>query len=115
MKNTSGIKIDERSTVRFYPRRDRNTAMVSGWPRKLRKKTQKKGVYSVHRVEKPSARSVKVVIKRSTYGSGNCPTYFTETSYGLCRRFVRELGIVLPEGRRRKALHLIVTRKRRKG
>jgi len=112
MKNTCVIRIrSERyrgRLARFHPKDNDSVAEVGCWPKKLMGQFGKRpvGIYSIRRVKKSTARSVDVVIVGNTSGSP-FPACF-EPYYGICKRFLRELGAKPPAKDRRKTLHLVV-------
>lgn len=117
MKDTCVVKVDSEYVVNFYPVLGTSTAYVPSWPAALKKKFRGAGVYSIHRVRRATTRSVRVTIIEQENGEwrDEVPARFTEPGgYGLCPRFVDELGIILPPKGKRKTLHLVVTKRRSK-
>ncbi len=117
MKNTCVVKIDSKYVVNFYPMLGSSTAYVPRWPAVLRKKFRGAGVYSIHRVRRATTRSARVTIVGEEDGEWRheVPARFTKPGgYGLCARFVDELGIIPPPKGKQKTLHLVVTKRREK-
>ena len=115
MKNTCVVSVDG-NIANFYPILGSSTAFVPSWPFALRKKLQSNGIYSIRSVRKATARSVRVVIAGDADGvQYNVPARFiTPPGYGICSRFLRELGVTPPPNGKRKTLHLVVTKRRSK-
>ena len=119
MKDTCVVRVDAKGIIRFYPDRQGSTAYMPSWPAALRKKFRGVGIYSIYCTEKPTSRSARVRICRAT----PCDIEFRVSArfvigarlgYGLCGRFLRELGIILPPEGKRKTIHLVVTKRRAK-
>ena len=116
MKDTCVVRVDADLVARFYDGGS-NTAAVESWPDVLSRKFRGAGVYSIRRVKSSTPRAVRVVIE----GTGDeaelfcVPALFiTSNMYGLCARFLRELGVSPPPEGKRKTLHLVVTKRRAK-
>ena len=100
----------------FYPILGSSTAFVPSWPFALRKRFRSDGIYSIRRVRKATTRSVRVLIVGDADGVDyKVPARFvTPPGYGICSRFLRELGVTPPPEGKRKTLHLVVTKRRAK-
>jgi hypothetical protein len=116
MKNACGIKVRRSGWISFHPKDDGTSASLSCWPEKLRRKVRRLGIYSLQRVEKPQRRSITVtIVHTGRPGRDPCPAYFlVPCCYGLCHRFVRELGIRRRKAGTRQGIHLIVTKKKKR-
>jgi len=119
MKNTCVVRVDENLIASFYDGHGSN-ADVESWPVRLSRKLPRAGVYSIRRVVKPTSRAVRVIIIGiRSLGSGDVPAAFLKSTnvegigYGICRRFLRELGVSPPPEGKRKTLHLVVTKRRK--
>jgi hypothetical protein len=112
MKNTCVVSIRyERYNgriARFHPHDDGSVAEVTCWPVKLKRKfgPRPKGIYAIRRVTKSTRAAVSIVI--TGQGGGQHPAYFERPFYGLCRRFMRELGVAAPRNLKTKTIHLLV-------
>ena len=117
MKNTCVVRVDADLIARFY-NGGGGTADVDWWPAVLKKKFRGAGVYSIRRVKNPMPGAVRVVIEGTGDREGelfSVPAVFiTGPGYGICSRFLRELGVTPPLEGKRKTLHLVVTRRRTK-
>lgn len=119
MKNTCVVRVDENLIAFFYDGCG-SSADVKSWPVRLSRKLPRAGVYSIRRVAKSIPGSVWVVIIGiHSLGPGNVPAAFLKPTnvegmgYGICSRFLRELGVTPPPGGKRKTLHLVVTKRRK--
>ena len=119
MKDTCVVRVGFGDHAHFYDELD-SSAYIPSWPAVLSGKFKGAGVYSIRRVEKSSSRSVRVIIvgipDSHTFGC-SVPAAFTKgvrVSYGICARFLRELGVTPPPKGKRKTLHLVVTKRRSK-
>ncbi len=115
MKNTCTIRVHSDGFARFYPNSDpKNTARVVDWPCPLAQKVRDVGIYDIRCVERPTPKSAAVTI----VGVGveardaHVGAFFLATDYGICMRFMRELGTEPPRKGRRKTLHLVVTKRK---
>ena len=112
MKDTCVVRVSKDGLAHFYPRNDYSIASIAEWPSTLKKKFRGAGIYSIHRVGKPTSRSVRTVVVGQDYYS--VPAYFVVPSgYGTCGRFLSELGVTPPPEGKRKTLHLVVTKRRK--
>ena len=116
MKDTCVVRVKTNLWARFYPNDNGGAARIPAWPPALREKFRGAGIYSIRRVARPSPRSVRVAIIGDN--SFSVPARFVKggvLGYGLCRRFLNELGIKgAPLIGKRKTLHLVVTKRRAK-
>ncbi len=114
MKNTCVVRLHE-GLLWFYPRNSGDTADLGSWPSKLARKFGRDGIYVIRRTAKPTSRSVRVQITGSSYGiQDDVPAYFVGPShFGLCRRFLRELGVEPPAETEVKTFHLTVRKLKR--
>ena len=119
MKDTCVVRVDAEGIVQFHPDRWGSTAYVPSWPAPLRKKFRGAGIYSIQYVGKPTSESARVRIS----GATPIDTEFNVSArfvvggrlrYGLCTRFLGELGVIPPSEGKRKTLHLVVTKRRAK-
>ena len=122
MKNTCVVRVDKNLIASFYDGLGSH-ADLKLWPVKLGRKLPRAGVYSIRRVAKSIPRSVRVVIVGlyvSPLFGGSVtavfmkPTNVAGIGYGLCQKFLRELGVTPPPEGKRKTLHLVVTERRAK-
>ncbi|KKM79586.1 hypothetical protein LCGC14_1348530 [marine sediment metagenome] len=116
MKNTCVVRVDAEYVVNFYPMLGSSTAYVPSWPAVLRKKFRGAGVYSIHRVRRATAGSACVAIigEGNSEWSHEVPARFLKPGgYGLCARFLNELGVSPPPEGKRKTIHLVVTKRRK--
>ena len=114
MKDTCVVRVDgdeEGLVANFYD--GSGIAELNMWPPMLSRKFQSEGVYSIRRVRKFSARAVHVIITGTGDGEEPVVPAVFDTGYGLCARFLRELGVSPPPEGKRKTLHLVVTKRRK--
>ena len=119
MKDTCVVRVDAEGIVQFYPDSEGSTAHVPSWPAALRKKFRGVGIYSIYCVEKPTLRSARVLISGAVLDDveHNVSARFVSGGrlrYGLCTRFLRELGVTPPPEGERKTLYLVVTKRRKR-
>ena len=113
MKDTCVVWVDAEGIARFYDGGG-GTADVYLWPVNLRRRFKGAGVYSIRRVKSSTLRVVHTFI----VGTGDkddessCVPAIFDTGYGICARFLRELGVTPPPEGKRKTLHLVVTKRR---
>ncbi len=116
MKNTCVVRVDDDLIARFYDRGG-STADIDSWPDVLSRKFRGAGVYSIQRVAKSSPRSVRVVIvgtvDEGAYTSSVPALFISGYRYGICARFLHELGVTPPPEGKRKTLYLVVTKRRK--
>ena len=117
MKDTCVVKVDGDWFAHFYPRDSGSDAYVLGWPTKLAEKFEGPGIYSIQRVKRAIRTSVRVDIvgEASMWPGDDILARFTRPcSYGICTRFLTELGVTPPPKGKQKTLHLVVTKRRAK-
>ena len=113
MKDTCVVKLEANGYVYFKTRADGNSAYLAGWPDSLVEEFQGDGVYSIRRVLNWTTKAVIVVIIGAS-GEEDIVAWFAPPSnYGICHRFLRELGVTPPPEGKRKTLHLVVTKRKK--
>ena len=118
-KDTCVVRVDDDSIVQFYPDGEGSTAYVPSWPATLRKKFRGAGIYSICCTGKPTSRSARVLISGAALDDveHNVSARFVSGGrlrYGLCTRFLDELGVTPPPKGKQKTLHLVVTKRKAK-
>ena len=113
MKNTCVVGVSEGRYAYFHVRNEGSTADVDSWPSSLKRKFSGAGTYSISQVKKSTPRAVHVVIIGAYSQWDGIPAWFEDGNYGLCARFLRELGVTPPPEGKRKTLHLVVTKRRK--
>ncbi|KKK49181.1 hypothetical protein LCGC14_3137640 [marine sediment metagenome] len=123
MKDTCVVRVDDRHLAHFYDGLG-GKADVDSWPSVLNQKFRGTGVYSIRRVAKSTLRAARVVIV-GIYDDPAfatlVPAFFVKNTsvsgvgYGICARFLRELGVTPLSKGERKTLHLVVTKKQKCG
>ena len=113
MKDTCVVRINDEREARFYS--GYGMAETDAWPSQLQRELCSTGVYSIRRVSKPSSKSVRVDIVGAVRDDwSDVPAMFDEGKghgYGICSRFLHELGVTPPPKGKRKTLHLVVTKR----
>ena len=114
MKDTCVVQIFEDS-ITFSPDTG-GAARLSSWPNRLRGRFRSNDIYVIRRATKSTPRAVQVVIVGMEHGCclDGIPAKFADGSYGICDRFLHELGVTPPLERKRKTLYLVVTKRRAK-
>ncbi len=115
MKNTCVVRVGDNCAAHFWPSQE-GYAYIPYWPRLLNKKFPVAGIYSIRSVKKSSPRSVRVVITkvdREDVESDVTARFYPE-DYGICSRFLDELGVTPPPEGKQKTLHLVVTKRKAK-
>ncbi len=102
------------ATFYFDPFRG-SGAYAPSWPYALSQKFLRNGTYVIHHLRKSTTATINLqIIGTGDYG---VPARFVERKgerYGLCSRFLRELGVTPPPEGKQKTLHLVVTKRRAK-
>ncbi len=115
MKDTCVVCINDEQEARFLY--GYGLAETAAWPSQLQKKLRSAGVYAIQRISRPSSKSVRVdIVGASLNDWDDVPAMFDEGKghgYGICSRFLRELGVTPPPEGKRKTLHLVVTKRRK--
>ena len=114
MKDTCVVDVKEGRLAYFHVRDRGSTAAVDSWPGPLKRKFSGPGTYSISGVKKSTPKAVHVVITGAYDQEDAIPAWFEDGDYGLCARFLRELGVTPPPEGKRKTLHLVVTKRRAK-
>ena len=113
MKDTCVVRVNALHYAHFY-RDSGDTAYVVWWPPVLKKKFRGVGVYSIQRVAMPTPKSIRTVVVGGNSWWDEIPAFFANGHYGICSRFLRELGVTTPPEGKRKTLHLVVTKRKAK-
>ena len=113
MKDTCVVRVDAACEARFYDGGG-STADIDSWPDGLRRKFRGAGVYAIRCVKKDTPSAVRVVIIGLEHNAGVPALFTTGYMYGICSRFLRELGVTPPPKDKRKTLHLIVMKRKAK-
>ncbi len=114
MRDTCVVRVNGDWFAHFHPRDTGSVAYVLRWPTVLSKRFEGPGIYSIQRVKRAIRTSVRVEI------IGDVPMWrrddilarFTRPcNYGICARFLSELGVSHPPDGKRKTLHLVVMKR----
>ena len=97
----------------FDPFRGSQAHMPS-WPSAVSRKFLRSGTYTIRHLKRRTTTTINLSIV-GTGDTGIVARFVARgvEGYGLCARFLRELGVTPPPKGKRKTLHLVVTKRRK--